>query len=394
MSVAFGANATCRRPVPSSFFPGFIPVRGGKSVVVTCHLSVGYRLSLMSASRNCQRNPPAIPQQVRSHDASDTSHGTSHGAFNFVCSTPVPKTLGPVRPGPAGRTSRKPARGRPRTGREARALAAQHVGRGAKSDIRADEGVLGGASEAVSSGRRRQRWEGGDRGERCIDEVPMPSYLEVALARSTGACCRAERVVLLAPTARGGLDPTVWTVGAAPHEKKLVAIVVSAVEIAPPERIIFFGPAAQGKMVENGDLDLLVVADTRPDDAWHAGSARRGRGGAGPLTSLSRPQRWRRHARPAGAGATVEREPETGRGVAAAARRAARLIVAADPLRVLDHRRDQPRQHRRGLWSTRGRPGRGAGDCRAPAISVRDDFQLGLLTSHAAGRGRGFDGAR
>ena len=34
-------------------------------------------------------------------------------------------------------------------------------------------------------------------------------------------------------------------------------------------------------MVEDGDLDLLVVGDTRPGDAWHAGSARRGCGGAG-----------------------------------------------------------------------------------------------------------------
>ena len=30
----------------------------------------------------------------------------------------------------------------------------------------------------------------------------MPSYLEVALARLTGVCCRAERVVLSAPTPR------------------------------------------------------------------------------------------------------------------------------------------------------------------------------------------------
>ena len=83
-----------------------------------------------------------------------------------------------------------------------------------------------------------------------------------------------------------------WTVGAAPHEKKLVAIVASAIEIAPPERIMLFGSAAQRELVEDGDLDLLVVADTRTGNAWQAGSARRGRGGAGPLTSLSRRQRW------------------------------------------------------------------------------------------------------
>ena len=48
---------------------------------------------------------------------------------------------------------------------------------------------------------------------------------------------------------------TAWTVGAAPHEKKIEAIVASAIEIAPPERIILFGPAARGEMVEDGDLD-------------------------------------------------------------------------------------------------------------------------------------------
>ena len=34
-------------------------------------------------------------------------------------------------------------------------------------------------------------------------------------------------------------------------------------------------------MVEDGGLDLLVVADTRTGDVWQAGSARRGRGGVG-----------------------------------------------------------------------------------------------------------------
>lgn len=38
-------------------------------------------------------------------------------------------------------------------------------------------------------------------------------------------------------------------------------MVASAIEIAPPERIIFFDSAARGQMVENGDLDLVMVAD-------------------------------------------------------------------------------------------------------------------------------------
>ena len=69
-------------------------------------------------------------------------------------------------------------------------------------------------------------------------------------------------------------------------------IVASAIDIAPPERIILFGSAARGEMVEDGGLDLLVVADTRTGDVWQAGSARRERGGVGPLTSLSCRQRW------------------------------------------------------------------------------------------------------
>ena len=68
----------------------------------------------------------------------------------------------------------------------------------------------------------------------------------------------------------------------APHEKKLAAIIAVAIEIAPPERIILFGSAAQGELVEDGGLDLLVVADTRAGDVWQAGSARRDRGGVGP----------------------------------------------------------------------------------------------------------------
>ena len=90
-----------------------------------------------------------------------------------------------------------------------------------------------------------------------------------------------------------------WTVGAAPHEKKLAAIIASAIEIAPLERIVFFGSAARGEMVEDGDLDLLVVADTRPGNAWHAGSARRGCGGAGFLT----------HYRDAGGGQANRHDP-------------------------------------------------------------------------------------
>lgn len=61
------------------------------------------------------------------------------------------------------------------------------------------------------------------------------------------------------------MNPTVSTVGAAPHEK-LAAIVASAIDIAPPERIILFGSAARGELVEDGGLDLLVVADTRTGD--------------------------------------------------------------------------------------------------------------------------------
>ena len=59
------------------------------------------------------------------------------------------------------------------------------------------------------------------------------------------------------------MDSTAWTVVAAPDEKKLATIVGSAIEIGPAERIIFLGSAARGEMVEDSDLRLLVVADTR-----------------------------------------------------------------------------------------------------------------------------------
>ena len=55
------------------------------------------------------------------------------------------------------------------------------------------------------------------------------------------------------------MNPTVSTVGAALRETKLAAIVASAIDIAPPERIIVFGSATRGEMVD-GSLDLLVVA--------------------------------------------------------------------------------------------------------------------------------------
>ena len=70
------------------------------------------------------------------------------------------------------------------TGSEARAQAAQHIGRGAEGDIGADEAVLGGASEAACGGRDRQGRGGGDRGKRGIDELPVGvSYLEVAFGK-------------------------------------------------------------------------------------------------------------------------------------------------------------------------------------------------------------------
>ena len=78
------------------------------------------------------------------------------------------------------------------------------------------------------------------------------------------------------------MNPIVSTVGAAPHEKKLTAIVASAIDIAPPERLILFGSAARGELVDDSGLDLLVVGDTRTGDVWQAGSARRDRGGVGP----------------------------------------------------------------------------------------------------------------
>ena len=87
------------------------------------------------------------------------------------------------------------------------------------------------------------------------------------------------------------MDSTAWTVIAAPDEKKLAAIVGSAIEIEQPERIILFGSAARGEMVEDGGLDLLVVAGARTGEPWRAGTGRRGYAGARPSTSLSRLQR-------------------------------------------------------------------------------------------------------
>ena len=78
------------------------------------------------------------------------------------------------------------------------------------------------------------------------------------------------------------MNPTVSTVGATPHEKKVVAIVALAIEIAPPERIILCGSAVRGEMVDDGGRDPLVVAETRTGDVWQTGSARRGRCGVGP----------------------------------------------------------------------------------------------------------------
>ena len=103
------------------------------------------------------------------------------------------------------------------------------------------------------------------------------------------------------------MNPTVSTVGAAPHEKKVAAIVAAAIDIAPPERIILFGSAARGELVEDGRLDVLVVADARTGDVWQAGSARRGRGGVGPLTSLSCPQRWSKPTGTTGAATSTMR---------------------------------------------------------------------------------------
>ena len=46
-----------------------------------------------------------------------------------------------------------------------------------------------------------------------------------------------------------------------PDEKKLSALVEAAVEIVRPQRIILFGSAVRGEMVEDRDFDLLIVAD-------------------------------------------------------------------------------------------------------------------------------------
>ena len=89
------------------------------------------------------------------------------------------------------------------------------------------------------------------------------SYLEVAFGKVDQRllCDRAGGAA--GADAGRVMDSTAWTVVAAPDEKKLAAIVGSAIEIAPAERIIPFGSAARGDMVEDSDLDLLVVADTR-----------------------------------------------------------------------------------------------------------------------------------
>ena len=73
--------------------------------------------------------------------------------------------------------------------------------------------------------------------------------------------------------------------------------ILRRIRMAPPERVIPFGSAVRGEMVDDGDLDVLVVADMRPSDTWYTGSARRGGGGAGLVTSLSRRQRWSKPTR-------------------------------------------------------------------------------------------------
>ena len=87
------------------------------------------------------------------------------------------------------------------------------------------------------------------------------------------------------------IDSAAWTVVAASDQKQLAVVVASAIEIEQPERIILLGSAARGEMVEDGGLDLLVVAGTRTGEPWRAGTGRRGYAGARPSTSLSRHQR-------------------------------------------------------------------------------------------------------
>ena len=87
------------------------------------------------------------------------------------------------------------------------------------------------------------------------------------------------------------IDSAAWTVVAASDQKQLAVVVASAIEIAQRERIILFGSAARGEMVEDSDLDLLVVAGTRAGEPWRAGTGRRGYAGTRASTSLSRHQR-------------------------------------------------------------------------------------------------------
>ncbi len=89
------------------------------------------------------------------------------------------------------------------------------------------------------------------------------SYLEVTFGKVDQRllCDRAGGAA--GADAGSVMDSTAWTVVAAPDEKKLAAIVGSAIEIAQPERIILFGSAARGEMVEDSDVDLLMVTDAR-----------------------------------------------------------------------------------------------------------------------------------
>ena len=72
------------------------------------------------------------------------------------------------------------------------------------------------------------------------------------------------------------IDSAAWTVVAASDQKQLAVVVASAIEIAQPERIIFLGSGARGEMVEDGGLDLLVVAGAPTGEPWRAGTGRRG----------------------------------------------------------------------------------------------------------------------
>ena len=59
------------------------------------------------------------------------------------------------------------------------------------------------------------------------------------------------------------MDSTAWTVGASPGEKRLAGDCGWAIEIAQPERIVLLGSASRGEIVDDREVDLLVVADTR-----------------------------------------------------------------------------------------------------------------------------------